>query len=76
MRERMVGWAMNAPTKSRPGIPAKRVVSRDGMLTGNNHFPTPTAMEDSFKKDGVLVTNDTVVDFKTRFWDPVTEIGL
>ncbi len=73
---RMVGWAMNAATKSSPVVPAQRVVNRNGMLTGKHHFPTPTAMEDSLKKDGVLVKNDTVVDFKTRFWDPVTEIGL
>ncbi len=73
---RMVGWAMNAATKSSPVVPAQRVVNRNGMLTGKHHFPTPTAMEDSLKKDGVMVKNDTVVDFKTRFWDPVTEIGL
>ena len=73
---RMVGWAMNAAHSATPAIPAQRVVNRNGMLTGKHHFKTPTAMEALLKKDGVAVKNDTVVDFKERFWDPVTELGL
>ncbi len=33
-------------------------------------------MEVLLKKDGVTVKNDTVVDFKKRFWDPAVELGL
>ncbi|RYD79483.1 MAG: MGMT family protein [Sphingobacteriales bacterium] len=73
---RMVGWAMNAAHNAKPKIPAQRVVNRNGMLTGKHHFKTPTAMEEALKNDGVAVKNDTVVDFKTRFWDPITELGL
>lgn len=73
---RMVGWAMNAASTAKPKIHAQRVVNRNGMLSGKHHFGTPTAMEDALKKDGVKVKNDTVVDFKERFWDPVTELGL
>ena len=73
---RMVGWAMNAAHSAKPKIPAQRVVNRNGMLTGKYHFKTFTEMEELLKKDGVEVKNDTVVDFKTRFWDPVTELGL
>ena len=73
---RMVGWAMNAAHVAKPKVPAQRVVNRNGMLTGKHHFATPTAMEELLKKDGVNVKNDTVVDFKTRFWDPAEALAL
>ena len=73
---RMVGWAMNAAHTAKPKVPAQRVVNRNGMLTGKHHFETPVKMEELLKKDGVAVKNDTVVDFKKRFWDPVQELGL
>jgi len=73
---RMVGWAMNAAHTARPKVPAQRVVNRNGMLTGKHHFATPTAMEELLKKDGVAVKNDTVVDFKNRFWNPSEELAL
>lgn len=73
---RMVGWAMNAAGSAKPKVPAQRVVNRNGMLTGKHHFATPTIMEELLKKDGVAVKNDTVVDFKERFWDPAEALGL
>ena len=73
---RMVGWAMNAAHGANPKVPAQRVVNRHGMLTGKFHFETPTKMEELLKKDGVTVKKDTVIDFKTRFWDPATELSL
>ena len=73
---RMVGWAMNAAHTAKPKVPAQRVVNRNGMLTGKHHFKTPEFMEELLKKDGVAVKNDTVVDFKERFWDPATELSL
>ena len=73
---RMVGWAMNAAGTAKPKVPAQRVVNRNGMLSGKHHFATPTFMEELLKKDGVSVKDDTVVDFKKRFWDPLTELSL
>ena len=73
---RMVGWAMNAAGSAKPKVPAQRVVNRNGMLSGKHHFGTPTLMEELLKKDGVAVKNDTVVDFKKRFWDPSTALSL
>jgi methylated-DNA-protein-cysteine methyltransferase related protein len=73
---RMVGWAMNGAHQIKPKVPAQRVVNRNGMLTGKFHFGTPTMMEELLKKDGVTVKNDTVVDFKTRFWDPSIALSL
>lgn len=76
MSARMVGWAMNASHNAEKKVPAQRVVNRNGMLTGKAHFATPTMMEELLKQDGVEVKNDTVVDFKKLFWDPMTELGL
>lgn len=73
---RMVGWAMNAAHIAKPKVPAQRVVNRNGMLTGKHHFSTATEMEELLKKDGVPVKNDTVVDFKERFWDPSAALAL
>lgn len=65
---RMVGWAMNASHKI-PGIPAHRVVNRNGLLTGKMHFKTPDEMENKLKKEGIPVKNDQIVDFDKYFWD-------
>jgi methylated-DNA-protein-cysteine methyltransferase-like protein len=73
---RMVGWAMNSAHAAKPKVPAQRVVNRLGILSGKHHFGTPTAMEELLKKDGVNVKNDTVVDFKERFWNPAEELAL
>lgn len=76
MSSRMVGWAMNAADGVKPKVPAHRVVNRAGMLTGKMHFPTPTRMQELLEKEGIKVENDTVVEFKKLFWDPVVELKL
>jgi methylated-DNA-protein-cysteine methyltransferase related protein len=67
---------MNAAHHAKPDVPAQRVVNRNGMLTGKHHFATPTLMEELLKKDGVKVKDETVVDFKKIFWDPLIELSL
>ena len=71
---RMVGWAMNGAHHITPEVPAHRVVNRNGMLSGRHHFGTPTRMQELLEKEGTQVVNDTVVNFKDKFWDPVSEI--
>ena len=73
---RMVGWAMNASHHVKPKVPAHRVVSRNGMLTGKAHFETPTKMQELLAKEKIKVKNETVLDFEKLFWDPVIELGL
>lgn len=73
---RMVGWAMNAAHTARPKVPAQRVVNRNGMLSGKHHFATPTLMEELLNKEGIIVKDETIVDFKNHFWDPAIELGL
>ena len=71
---RMVGWAMNGAHSVTPKVPAHRVVNRNGMLSGKHHFETPTKMEELLKKEGIVVKEDVIVNFKKVFWDPVTEV--
>jgi methylated-DNA-protein-cysteine methyltransferase-like protein len=71
---RMVGWAMNS-AHSQPGfIPAHRVVNRNGMLTGKNHFATPFAMQERLEAEGVEVKNDQVQNFDQLVWEPQKEL--
>ncbi len=67
---RMVGWAMNASHRAYPPVPAHRVVNRNGLLTGKNHFPTPTLMQELLENEDIRVENDRVVEFRKLFWDP------
>lgn len=67
---RMVGWAMNASHLAQPGIPAHRVVNRKGMLTGKQHFQSPTLMQELLEQEGIEVRDDQVVRFKELFWAP------
>ncbi len=73
---RMVGWAMNGADKTRPSVPAHRVVNRVGLLSGKHHFGKPDEMEKRLKKEGIKVKDDKVVDFSKVFWDPVKELGF
>jgi methylated-DNA-protein-cysteine methyltransferase related protein len=67
---RVVGYAMNGADKINPSVPAHRVVNRVGLLSGKHHFSPPGKMEKLLKEEGILVKNDTIVDFKEKFWDP------
>jgi methylated-DNA-protein-cysteine methyltransferase-like protein len=70
---RMVGWAMHGAGRVKPAVPAHRVVNRVGLLSGKVHFRPPEKMERLLKKEGVLVKDDKVVNFKEVFWDPGRE---
>jgi methylated-DNA-protein-cysteine methyltransferase related protein len=66
---RMVGWALNK-SFSQDKIPAQRVVNKKGELSGRNHFPTPTMMQELLEAEGVEVQGNRVLDFDQRFWHP------
>lgn len=70
---RMVGWALNK-SFTEGDVPAHRVVNRKGELSGRNHFPSPTMMQQLLENEGIAVKNDTIVDFKKYFWDPSLEL--
>lgn len=73
---RMVGYAMNGAVSVFPKVPAHRVVNRNGLLTGKFHFSSPTAMQELLKKEGVDVSDDKIVNFKSHFWNPAVELDL
>lgn len=73
---RMVGYAMNASHAIIPKIPAHRVVNRNGILTGKNHFETPFQMQEMLNKEKIKVENDKISDFKLIFWNPSEELKL
>ena len=73
---RVVGYAMNGAHRIKPKVPAHRVVNRNGLLSGKHHFETPYQMEELLKKEKISVKKDTVVNFKTLFWDPSVELKL
>jgi methylated-DNA-protein-cysteine methyltransferase-like protein len=72
---RMVGWAMNA-AHNLHNVPAHRVVNRNGLLTGKNHFEDPDRMQELLNKEGVIVKEDQIQDFGNHFWDPSKELEL
>lgn len=71
---RMVGWAMNQSHHAVPHVPAHRVVNRQGLLTGKQHFATPTMMEELLRQEGTQVENDQIQNFQRLFWDPNKEL--
>ncbi|MCK9401924.1 MAG: MGMT family protein [Chitinophagaceae bacterium] len=75
MSARMVGWAMNG-AHAQTGVPAHRVVNRNGMLSGKMHFGTPTRMEELLNKEKIKVVDDVILDFAKKFWDPAKELSL
>jgi methylated-DNA-protein-cysteine methyltransferase related protein len=72
---RMVGYAMNA-AHTMQDVPAHRVVNRNGLLTGKNHFSSPTTMQELLEKEGVEVINDQIQNFEKHFWNPEIELAL
>jgi methylated-DNA-protein-cysteine methyltransferase-like protein len=45
-----------------------------GQLSGKNHFPSPTRMQELLEKEKIRVINDQIIDFEKHFWDPLKEL--
>lgn len=73
---RMVGWAMNASHSADDPIPAHRVVNRNGMLTGKQHFGSPDLMQQLLENEGLIIKNDRIQNFEECFWDPAKAINI
>ncbi len=71
---RMVGWALNKSFSDQGFIPAHRVVNRNGRLTGKIHFAGKETMRELLVSEGIRIMDDYVVEFHSRFWDPVKNI--
>ncbi len=73
---RTVGWAMNHSHEARPELPAHRVVNRNGVLSGKQHFGEVGRMQELLEAEGVEVQDDQVQRFNELFWDPSRELEL
>jgi methylated-DNA-protein-cysteine methyltransferase-like protein len=73
---RVVGYAMNAAHQQAKWVPAHRVLNRNGLLTGKQHFANPDEMQRLLEKEGLVVENEGVVNFDKYFWDPNIELKL
>ena len=71
---RMVGWALNACHTRPEFIPAHRVVNRNGLLTGKHHFGNSSTMEQLLMNEGIVVEDDRIINFREKYWDPLTEL--
>ena len=71
---RMVGWAMNACRQCTTPVPAHRVVNRQGLLTGKQHFGGDH-MQQLLEAEGIRIVNHKVTDFERLFWDPNINLG-
>lgn len=74
MSARMVGWAMLSGVTAEKPVPTHRVVNRNGLLSGRHHYNPPEKMQLLLEKEGVVVKDSIVVDFKKLFWDPAKEL--
>ncbi|SUZ75546.1 uncharacterized protein METZ01_LOCUS28400, partial [marine metagenome] len=72
---RVVGWAMNN-SHTLNNVPAHRVVNRDGLLTGKNHFSHPNEMKNLLESEGIKVQKDKIINFNSYYWDPIKELEL
>lgn len=70
---RMVGWIMNATPDHRT-IPAQRVVSKDGTLTGGWAFGGTDAMRALLEAEGITFDDKGRVKMRTHEWDPVHDL--
>lgn len=71
---RMVGYAMNGSI-GREDIAAHRVVNRNGLLTGKDHFGGSQIMQQLLESEGVKVKNNQVQEFQQLLWDPSEELN-
>lgn len=69
---RMVGWALNK--SGLKNVPAHRVVNKQGLLTGKNHFDGVTLMQQLLENEGILVKNNQIQAMEIYFWDPNKEL--
>ncbi len=73
---RMVGWAMNSSKNLPQNLPAHRVVNRNGLLTGKQHFGGKDIMADLLRSEGLIVEDSKILNFEKYFWNPSVELKM
>ncbi len=70
---RMIGWIMNE-TPDRLGVPAQRVIAKDGKLSGGWAFGGEAAMRGLLEGEGVTFDDQGRARMKTHEWDPTRDL--
>src|SRR5258706_1741222 len=68
---RMIGWIMNEAVH---GVPAQRVISSKGELTGGWAFGGADKMRALLEAEGVTFSADERVDLKRYAWNPSLDL--
>lgn len=71
---RMIGWIMNE-TPDRIAVPAQRVISKDGTLTGGWAFGGVEAMRSRLEGEGVAFDEKGRARMKAHEWDPTRDLA-
>ena len=69
---RMIGWIMNEATND---IPAQRVISSKGELTGGWAFGGKDKMRQLLEMEDIVFSADERVDLKRYGWDPSRDLS-
>lgn len=69
---RMIGWIMN---EAPGGVPAQRVISSKGELTGSWAFGQRGKMRQLLEAEGIVFSADGRVDLKRYGWDPSSALS-
>lgn len=70
---RMIGWIMNE-TPDRLGIPAQRVIAKDGKLSGGWAFGGVDAMRGLLEGEGITFDDQGRARMKIHEWDPTRDL--
>ena len=71
----MVGWALGGMHEGH-GLPAHRVVNRQGVLSGAMAFGDRNRMRDLLLAEDVPFLDDITVDLEECLWDPADDPEL
>jgi methylated-DNA-protein-cysteine methyltransferase-like protein len=70
---RAIGWIMNE-TPDRLAVPAQRVISKDGTLTGGWAFGGVQRMRAMLEAEGVAFDDKGRADMKRHAWEPLKDL--
>lgn len=71
---RMIGWIMNETPKG-SDVPAQRVVSAKGVLTGSWAFGQRGRMRELLEAEGITFDEEGAVVMKRHLWDPRADLA-
>jgi methylated-DNA-protein-cysteine methyltransferase-like protein len=71
---RMIGWIMNESPRG-VSVPAQRVVSAKGELTGSWAFGQRGRMRALLEAEGITFSDAGTIDMKRYSWDPRSDLA-